>query len=71
MPYFNVSIPLKLKTLTYQYDEELNLKGFAVQVPLRNRVVEGIVINKTDKPDKTVQIKKFKQLLVKPMKRNL
>lgn len=65
MPYFNVSIPLKLKTLTYQYDEELNLKGFAVQVPLRNRVVEGIVINKTDKPDKTVQIKKIQTVIGK------
>ncbi len=63
MPYFNVSIPLKLKTLTYQYDEELNLKGFAVQVPLKNRFVEGVVINNTKKPDEIVQIKKIQAII--------
>lgn len=63
MPYFNVSIPLKLKTLTYQYDEELNLKGFAVQVPLKKRIVEGVVIENTTKPDEIVQIKKIQAII--------
>ncbi|MEN2994951.1 MAG: hypothetical protein ABDH19_06375 [Thermodesulfovibrio sp.] len=65
MFYFDVSIPLKLKTLTYQYDEELNLKGFAVQVPLKNKLVEGIVIDKTEKPEGIIQIKRIHSILQK------
>lgn len=63
MPYFNVSIPLKLKILTYQYDEDVDLKGFAVQVPLKNRLIEGIVINRTEKPEEVVQIKKIEAII--------
>lgn len=65
MFYFDVSIPLKLKTLTYQYDEELNLKGFAVQVPLKNKLVEGIVIDRTEKPEGIIQIKRIHSILGK------
>jgi len=63
MPYFDVSIPLKLKRLTYQYDEDIDLKGFAVQVPLKNRLVEGIVINRTEKPEEIFQIKKIQAII--------
>ncbi len=63
MPYFDVSIPFKLKTLTYQYDEDVDLKGFAVKVPLKNRSVEGIVIKRTDKPEEIVQIKKIQEII--------
>lgn len=48
MPYLDVSLPLKLKTLTYQYEEERDLTGFIVKVPLKNKMVEGIVINRND-----------------------
>lgn len=63
MPYFDVSIPFKLKTLTYQYDEDVDLKGFAVKVPLKNRSVEGIVIKRTDKPEEIMQIKKIQTII--------
>lgn len=65
MPYFDVSIPLKLKTLTYCYDEDIDLKGYAVKVPLKNKVVEGIVINKTEKPENLVQIREIQQIIGK------
>ncbi|WP_353684593.1 hypothetical protein V4D30_02025 [Thermodesulfovibrio sp. 3907-1M] len=63
MPYFDVSIPFKLKTLTYQYDKDVDLKGFAVKVPLKNRTVEGIVIKGTDKPEEIMQIKRIQAII--------
>ncbi len=65
MLYFDVSIPLKLKTLTYEYDEDIDLKGFAVQVPLKNRTVEGIVIKRADKPEEIMKIKKIQAIIGK------
>ncbi len=57
MPYYDVSIPLKLKNLTYYYDKDEDLTGFAVRVPLKNKFYDGIVIKKTEKPLEIEQIK--------------
>ncbi len=50
MPYFDVCIPLKLKNLTYYYDKDEDLIGFAVKVPLKNKFYDGIVIKKVIPP---------------------
>ncbi|HHW19532.1 MAG TPA: hypothetical protein PKZ17_02540 [Thermodesulfovibrio thiophilus] len=64
MPYFNVSVPLKLKILTYHFNKDIDLTGFAVQVPLKNRVVDGIVIKKLDKkPDEVPQTKEIHSII--------
>lgn len=63
MPYYDVSIPLKLKRLTYYYERDEDLTGFAVTVPLKDKFYEGIVINKReDKPEKVEKIKKIETL---------
>lgn len=63
MPYYDVSIPLKLKTLTYYYESQEDLKGFAVTVPLKYKLYDGIVINqRLDKPAEIRDIKKFEHL---------
>ena len=48
MPYFDVSIPFNLKTLTYKYDEDKDLTGYVVKVPLKNQLVNGLVIKKRE-----------------------
>lgn len=66
MTYYDVSIPLKLKTLTYKHEQDSDLEGFAVQVPLRNKIFEGIVINKREqKPSGIENIKSIKNILGK------
>jgi primosomal protein N' (replication factor Y) len=66
MPYFDVSIPQKVKVLTYYFDKEIDLTGYAVTVPLKNKLVEGIVIDKKDyKPVEVEQIKKIESILGK------
>ncbi|GAB6183923.1 primosomal protein N' family DNA-binding protein [Thermodesulfovibrio hydrogeniphilus] len=62
MPYFDVSIPLKLKNLTYYHDIDEDLTGYAVTVPLKNKFYEGIVIKKVDKPP-DIDIKPIKTVL--------
>lgn len=66
MPYYEVSIPLRLKTLTYYYKEDKDLKGFAVEVPLKNRIFEGIVLGKSEVlPEGITQIKEIKDIIGK------
>lgn len=63
MPYYDVSIPLKLKTLTYYYESKEDLKGFAVTVPLKEKLYDGIVINqKSDKPEGVKDVRKIETL---------
>lgn len=63
MPFYDVSIPLKLKTLTYYYESEEDLKGFAVTVPLKDKLYDGIVINqRLDKPEGIKDVKKIETL---------
>lgn len=62
MPYYDVSIPLKLKNLTYFSDDE-NLIGFAVSVPLKNRLYDGVVISKRrEKPENLENIRKIEKV---------
>jgi len=63
MPYFDVSVPLKLKTLTYQYEEDKDLTGFAVEVPLRGRTAYGIILNKREALPGIPEIKKIIRVL--------
>lgn len=64
MPYFDVSIPLKLKTLTYLYEEDKDLIGYAVEVPFRNRTSYGIVLNKREIPPADIsEIKQITKIL--------
>lgn len=64
MPYFDVSIPQKVKVLTYYFEKEIDLTGYAVTVPLKNKLVEGIVIEKRDeKPNEIEEIKKIESVL--------
>ncbi len=60
MPYYDVSIPLKLKNLTYYHEEDNDLTGFAVKVPLKNKIYDAIVINKREKkPEEVGLIRHF------------
>lgn len=64
MPYFDVSIPLKLKTLTYQYEGDKDLTGFAVEVPLRGKTAYGIVLNKRKTPPANIsEIKQITKII--------
>jgi primosomal protein N' (replication factor Y) len=64
MSYCDIAIPLRLKTLTYYYDREDDLTGFAVTVSLKNKLYEGIVINRREqKPEGVEDIKKVESLL--------
>lgn len=63
MPYYDVSIPLKLKTLTYYYESEEDLTGFAVTVPLKDNLYDGIIINqRLNKPAEVKDVKKIEAL---------
>lgn len=64
MPYYDVSIPLKLKILTYYHESDEDLIGYAVTVPLKKEYYHGIVINKRDdKPQEVENIRKIEQIL--------
>lgn len=64
MPYYDVSIPLKLKTLTYQFEQDLDLEGFAVRVPLKNRFYNGLVIGKREeKPEGVTELKSIESVI--------
>ncbi|WP_297212959.1 MULTISPECIES: replication restart helicase PriA [Thermodesulfovibrio] len=64
MPYYDVSIPLKLKILTYYDERDEDLTGYAVKVPLKNRLCYGIVIEKRkEKPEEVESIKKIEKVL--------
>lgn len=66
MPYYDVSIPLRLKTLTYYYEENRDLAGFVVKVPLKNRIYDGIVLGKRESlPEGITQIKEIKEVIGK------
>lgn len=64
MPYYDVSIPLKLKTLTYFHETEEDLTGFAVTVPLKDKLYDGIVLRRREaKPEKVENIRKIEAIL--------
>lgn len=63
MPYYDVTIPLKLKTLTYYHENKEDLKGFAVTVPLREKLYDGVVIGqRSDKPEGVKDVKKIETI---------
>lgn len=64
MPYFDVSIPLKLKTLTYYCEEDKDLAGFIVEVPLKDKTTYGIVLNKRESlPSDISEIKHIRKII--------
>lgn len=66
MPYYDVSIPLRLKTLTYFYEQDLDLVGYAVRVPLRSGRYSGLVIEKREqKPEGVQELRKIEEIIGK------
>lgn len=64
MPYYDVSIPLKLKTLTYKLEEDLDLEGYAVRVPLRNKFYDGLVVCKREeRPEGVGELKNIESVI--------
>ncbi len=63
MPYYDVSIPLKLKRLTYYYEKDEDLVGYGVTVPLKNNFYDGLVLAKGyEKPKEVENIREIKQI---------
>ncbi len=63
MPYYHVSIPLKLKRLTYYYEKDEDLVGYGVTVPLKNKFYDGLVLAKGyEKPKEVENIREIKKI---------